>query len=73
LGIPDAGRTAWTKDGTAMKKRNSTSRTRKRANHPKRTEERELIATLASRRFEDETRRMLGTHYANKYGVRRGR
>jgi hypothetical protein len=36
-------------------------------------EPRELIAALAMKRFEDQTKRMLGTHYTNKYGVRRGR
>jgi len=55
-----------------MKKRNPAARARKRTGQPKRSEERELVAILASRRFEDQTRRMLGTHYANKYGVRRG-
>jgi hypothetical protein len=55
-----------------MKKRNSAARARKRTSQPKRSEGRELVAILATRRFEDETRRMLGTHYANKYGVRRG-
>jgi hypothetical protein len=56
-----------------MKKHNSSARRRKRTGQPKRSEERELIAMLAMRRFEDQTRHMLGTHYANKYGVRRGR
>lgn len=36
-------------------------------------EPRELIAVVASRRFEDQTKRMLGTHYTNKHGVRRER
>ena len=36
-------------------------------------EPRALIAALATKRFEDQTKRMLGAHYANKYGVRRGR
>ena len=56
-----------------MKKHNSAARTRKRTSQPQRVEVRELVAILASRRFEDQTKRMLGTHYANKYGVRRGR
>lgn len=30
------------------------------------------VASIAARRFEDETKRMLGTHYTNKHGVRRG-
>jgi hypothetical protein len=56
-----------------MKKNKFTARARKRAGQAKRMEERELVAILAGRRFVDQTRRMLGTHYANKYGVRRGR
>jgi hypothetical protein len=39
----------------------------------KQSEPRELIAALATKRFEDQTKRLLGTHYTNKYGVRRGR
>jgi len=51
-----------------MKKKKSATKTR-----PSRAEPRELLAALASKRFADQTKRMLGTHYANKYGVRRGR
>jgi hypothetical protein len=51
-----------------MKKKKSAAKTRPRQGEP-----RELIAALATKRFEDQTKRMLGTHYANKYGVRRGR
>jgi len=51
-----------------MKKaRTATKRTRKQA------EPRALLAALATKRFEDQTKRMLGTHYTNKHGVRRGR
>lgn len=39
----------------------------------KQTEPRALLSALATKRFEDQTRRMLGTHYTNKHGVRRGR
>ena len=39
----------------------------------KQAKPRALLATLATKRFEDQTRRMLGTHYTNKHGVRRGR
>ncbi|MCW5770920.1 MAG: hypothetical protein KIT16_04730 [Rhodospirillaceae bacterium] len=39
----------------------------------KKMEPRESIASVAARRFEDDTKRMLGTHYTNKHGVRRGR
>ncbi len=39
----------------------------------KQSEPRELVAALASKRFEDQTKRLLGTHYTNKHGVRRGR
>jgi hypothetical protein len=39
----------------------------------KQAEPRELIAALATKRFVDQTKSMLGTHYSNKYGVRRGR
>lgn len=39
----------------------------------KQVEPRGLLAALATKRFEDQTRRMLGTHYTNKHGVRRGR
>lgn len=52
-----------------MKKKKSAAKSSR--NKP--GEPRELIAALASKRFEDQTRRMLGTHYTNKYGVRRGR
>ena len=51
-----------------MKKKKSTARTIR-----KQAEPRALMAALATKRFEDQTKRMLGTHYANKYGVRRGR
>ena len=51
-----------------MKKKKSAAKNTRRQSEP-----RELIAALATKRFEDQTRRMLGTHYANKYGVRRGR
>ncbi len=51
-----------------MKKKKSAAKSTRRRNEP-----RELIAALATKRFEDQTRRMLGTHYSNKYGVRRGR
>jgi hypothetical protein len=39
----------------------------------KQAEPRELVAALAMKRFVDQTKTMLGTHYSNKYGVRRGR
>jgi hypothetical protein len=52
-----------------MKKKKSAARNSTR----RRSEPRELIAALATKRFEDQTKRMLGTHYSNKYGVRRGR
>lgn len=51
-----------------MKKRKSATRTPRKQGEP-----RELIAALATKRFEDQTKRMLGTHYTNKHGVRRGR
>ena len=51
-----------------MKKKQSAARKTRRQSEP-----RELVTALASKRFADQTRRMLGTHYANKYGVRRGR
>jgi hypothetical protein len=51
-----------------MKKKKSANRKPRRQDEP-----RALIAALATKRFEDQTKRMLGTHYANKYGVRRGR
>jgi len=51
-----------------MKKKKAAVKNRRHKSEP-----RELIAALATRRFEDQTKRMLGTHYANKYGVRRGR
>ena len=51
-----------------MKKKKAATKTARRQGEP-----RELIAALATKRFEDQTRRMLGTHYSNKYGVRRGR
>ena len=51
-----------------MKKKKSIDKTVRRQSEP-----RELIAALATKRFEDQTKRMLGTHYSNKYGVRRGR
>lgn len=53
-----------------MKKKKSAATTR---SSRRQGEPRELIAALASKRFEDQTKRMLGTHYTNKYGVRRGR
>jgi len=56
-----------------MARKKTAARSRKRTAPPKRSEERGLSATVAIRCFEDQTRRMLGTHYANKYGVRRGR
>jgi hypothetical protein len=51
-----------------MKKKKSAAKTNR-----KQAEPRELIAALATKRFEDQTKRLLGTHYTNKYGVRRGR
>jgi hypothetical protein len=51
-----------------MKKRKSAAKTTRRQGEP-----RALVAAMAMKRFEDQTKRMLGTHYANKYGVRRGR
>lgn len=51
-----------------MKKKKSAAKTTR-----KQAEPRELVAMLASKRFVDQTKRMLGTHYTNKYGVRRGR
>lgn len=51
-----------------MKKKRAAAKTTRRQ-----TEPRELVAALATKRFEDQTKRMLGTHYTNKYGVRRGR
>ena len=51
-----------------MKRKKSAAKTTRRQSEP-----RELMAALAGKRFADQTRRMLGTHYANKYGVRRGR
>ena len=51
-----------------MKTKKSAAKTTRRKGGP-----RELVAALATKRFEDQTKRMLGTHYANKYGVRRGR
>ncbi len=51
-----------------MKRKKSAAKTARRQSEP-----RELVAALASKRFSDQTRRMLGTHYANKYGVKRGR
>ncbi len=51
-----------------MRKKKSAA---KKTRHP--SEPRELVTALATKRFEDQTRRMLGTHYSNKYGVRRGR
>lgn len=56
-----------------MHRKKTAARSRKRTAPSKRSEQRELTAIIAMRRFEDQTRRMLGTHYANKYGVRRGR
>jgi len=50
-----------------MKKRKSAAK-----NTRKQAEPRPLVSALATKRFEDQTKRMLGTHYANKYGVRRG-
>lgn len=50
------------------KKKSAAARNSRKLGEP-----RGLIAALAGKRFEDQTRRMLGTHYANKYGVRRGR
>ena len=52
-----------------MKKRKPAAKNTRR----QQSEPRELIAALATKRFEDQTKRMLGTHYSNKYGVRRGR
>ena len=51
-----------------MKRKKSAAKRAGRQGEP-----RTLIAALATKRFEDQTKRMLGTHYANKYGVRRGR
>jgi len=51
-----------------MRKKKSAAKNMRKSAEP-----RELVAALASKRFEDQTRRMLGTHYSNKYGVRRGR
>jgi hypothetical protein len=51
-----------------MKKRKSAAKNSRKPGEP-----RALVAALATKRFEDQTKRMLGTHYANKYGVRRGR
>jgi hypothetical protein len=51
-----------------MKRKKSAAKSARRRSEP-----REFIAALATKRFEDQTKRMLGTHYANKYGVRRGR
>ena len=51
-----------------MKRKKSAAKTTRRQGEP-----RELMAALAGKRFTDQTRRMLGTHYANRYGVRRGR
>jgi hypothetical protein len=50
-----------------MKRKKSARRTRRQV------EERTLVAAIAGRRFVEQTTRMLGKHYANKYGVRRGR
>ncbi len=51
-----------------MKSKKSAAKNTRRQNEP-----RKLIAALATKRFEDQTKRMLGTHYSNKHGVRRGR
>jgi hypothetical protein len=51
-----------------MKKRKSAA---KKVRHQ--AEPRALVAALATKQFEDQTKRMLGSHYTNKYGVRRGR
>ena len=51
-----------------MKRKKSAAKTTRRQGEP-----RELMAALAGKRFADQTRRMLGTHYSNKHGVRRGR
>jgi hypothetical protein len=48
-----------------MKRKKSAAKTTRRQGEP-----RELMAALAGKRFTDQTRR---THYANRYGVRRGR
>lgn len=59
-----AGRT---EDPEMRRKKSAGKRMRKQS------EPRELVAALASKRFEDQTKRLLGTHYTNKHGVRRGR
>jgi hypothetical protein len=51
-----------------MKSKKSSIKPAKKAALP-----RETVASLAAKRFEDQTRRMLGAHDTNKYGVRRGR
>ena len=54
-----------------MKKKRPAPKTRRRI-------EREVLSAAvlsacATKRFADQTRSLLGTHYANKHGVRRGR